>query len=184
MKIRENEIREIVREEIRSLLEANPYHDSEGKLSGPDTGNVYSITNKASQKYGNEAKKGKLGANKRLGYKFGMTKCGRRAMSGEDQPATYSCKDYPRKYWDKLTEEMVLASVDVPDATINDAGVACFNVREMLRVLQSHEERLNEADGDQLATACRRAGFSTFKDILASMNSMSLASAGELYKKP
>lgn len=183
MIITEERIRRIVKEELRMvLLEANPYHDKEGKLSDGGTGDVYSITSPASKKYGNEAKKGKMGKNGRLGYRFGLpTKCGRKHIDGRDIDPKISCSKYPKPYYEKSVSEGLDLSADTELEVHGDE--LCFSIKDIKQAFMRRvEEGQQQARSSQEATRCRQLGFTTFQDLLNSLNSATLAAKGELYK--
>jgi len=183
MNITEIRIRQIVKEELVSvLLEANPYHDEKGRLSDGSTGHVYSITSPASKKYGNEAKKGKVGANGRLGYKFGMpSKCGRKHIDGHDIDPKTSCSNYPKPYYQKAVSEGLDLSADT-ELELHDDQL-CFSIKDIKQAFVRRVEEAQQAPGSsQEATRCRQLGFTTFQDLLNSLNSATLAAKGELYK--
>ena len=182
MIITEERIRRIVKEEIRIvLLEANPYHDKEGKLSAGGTGDVYSITSPASKKYGNEAKKGKIGKNGRLGYKFGMpSKCGRKHIDGRDIDPKTSCSNYPKPYYQKAVAEGLDLSADTELELHGDE--LCFSIKDIKQAFMRRVHEAQQASGSSEEARCRQLGFTTFQDLLNSLNSATLAAKGELYK--
>ena len=116
MFISEEIIRRIVIEELIDVLnEANPYHDADtGRLASSATGNVYSISKPASQRYGNEAAKGIVTAKGKLKAKYGMTDmCGRRTLDGKDISPEYSCSKFKKKYSETIEEAQVSPELDV-----------------------------------------------------------------------
>ncbi len=183
MNITEEVVRLIVREELKSfLLEANPYHDSDGRLSDGSSGNVYSITDPASKKYGNEAKKGKVGKNGKLGYRFGLpTKCGRKHIDGHDIDPKVSCSKYPRPYYQKAVSEGLDLSADTELQL--DGDELCFSIKDIKQAFLRRVEEAQHPGSSQEATRCRQLGFTTFQDLLNSLNSATLAAKGELYGK-
>lgn len=183
MNITEETVRLIVIEELKSfLLEANPYHDSDGRLSDGSSGNVYSITEPASKKYGNEAKKGRVGKNGKLGYRFGLpAKCGRKHIDGHDIAPKVSCSKYPKPYHRKAVSEGISLSADTELQLRGDE--LCFSIVDIKRAfMRQLEEAHQQAPGSPDHERCRQLGFTTFQDLLNSLNSATLAAKGELYK--
>ncbi len=131
VKIKKAQLEMIVREEIEAVLsELNPYHDKHtGKLSGPNSGNSYSLSEPAVARAGwdkEKAKKGKVTSKGNVSYRFGMSKgkkaCGRKDVSGAKTAVKYSCSDYPKKYDEDKGHPLVPSSDDSESDRLDKLG--------------------------------------------------------------
>lgn len=179
MFIREDELRAIIKEELASVLEANPYHDADtGKLSSSKAGNVYSISKPVSQRYGNEAAKGIVTAKGKLKAKYGMSDmCGRRTIDGKDVSPKYSCSQFKKKYSELKEEE--IATADIQDVSVSDDGTICLDIKDIIGILNRQKPVLDEAVSPELDIKCKAAGYQTFQDLLKAVDSAVKAANGE-----
>jgi hypothetical protein len=179
MLIREEELRRIIKEELVSVLEANPYHDADtGKLSNSKSGNVYSISKPKSQKYGNEAAKGIVTATGKLKAKYGMPDmCGRRTIDGEEISPKYSCSKFKKKYTQLREEE--IATADIQDVYVYDDGTICLNIKDVIGIWNRQKPVLDEAVSPELDIKCKAAGYQTFQDLLKAVDAAVKATNGE-----
>lgn len=152
MKIRKQTLESIIKEEIEAVLsELNPYHDKEtGRLSGPNSGNSYSLSEPAVARAGwdkEKAKKGKVTSKGNVSYRFGMSKgkkaCGRKDVSGAKTPKKYSCSEYPKKYDEEMDHPLVPSRDDSESDRLDKLGYT-----HHLRALGKGIVRLDEIPVD------------------------------------
>jgi len=129
MRITESMLKQIILEELQSILEANPTHDkSTGRFKGkPEKGDVYSLTKNA-LKSSKPSKETPIphrgvytGSGKKTTSKFGLNtsgdkSCGRLNIDGTKRAKTHSCSKYPEKYWSQLDE--MLSSLTLQEDAI------------------------------------------------------------------
>ncbi len=183
MKMLEREIRDIIREELISVLEANPFHDKEtGKLSSSKAGNVYSISEPASKMHGNEAKKGVVTASGKTQAKYGLpNECGRKSITGKEIEPKYSCSKFKKKYSDTRNEAREIGTTDITDISVYDDKRACIPLSDLIDIINRHEklqEQVSNADAE-LDRRCRSMGYQTFKELLSSIDAAVKAANGE-----
>jgi hypothetical protein len=152
MKIMKTTLEKIIREEVSAvLLELNPYHDRHtGRLSGPTSGNSYSLSEPAVARAGwdkEKAKKGKVTSKGNVSYRFGMAKgkkaCGRKDVTGAKTPKKYSCADYPQKYDEEVDHPLVPSVDDSESDRLDKLGLT-----HHLRALGKGIVRLDEIPVD------------------------------------
>ena len=114
MKIRRDQLRKIIKEEVLKLVkelnllsEINPYHKADGTWGSKKTGNVKSLSRAAVRKHGLDPKhagKGIVAKDPdKTRVKYNMSDCGRTDVeTGKDREIKYSCRDYPKKYDENL----------------------------------------------------------------------------------
>jgi hypothetical protein len=186
MKMLEREIRDIIREELISVLEANPFHDKEtGKLSSSKAGNVYSISEPASKMYGNEAKKGVVTASGKIQAKYGLpNECGRKSITGKEIEPKYSCSQFKKSYSNTRNEAREIATTDIQDVQVLDNESICLTLVDVIRFIEKErdrnkEELLEQEDSDKIKTTCKRYGYITqseaFSNIVASLKQINAA---------
>ena len=131
MKIKKAKLKAIILEEIDAVIlsELNPYHSKkDGKLSGPESGNSYSLSAPAVKKANwdpEKAKKGKVTSKGNVTYRFGMSDgdkaCGRKTVSGKDIDPKKSCSDYPKPY-NEMDHPLVPSSDDSESDRLDKLG--------------------------------------------------------------
>jgi hypothetical protein len=180
MFISEERIRRIVIEELIDVLnEANPYHDADtGRLASSATGNVYSISKPASQRYGNEAAKGIVTAKGKLKAKYGMPDmCGRRTIDGKDISPVFSCSNFKKKYSELKKESKEIGTSDIQDVSLSDDGTICLDIKDILSMMDS--KSITEQVSPELDVKCKAAGYQTFQDLLKAIDAAVKAANGE-----
>jgi hypothetical protein len=152
MKIAKKQLVEMIDEEIENVLsELNPYHDKNtGRLSGPRSGNSYSLSKPAVKRAGwddEKAKKGEVTSKGNVSYKFGMAGekkgCGRKSVSGKKIPKKYRCSDYPEKYDEELDHPLVPSSDDAESDRWDKLGYT-HHLRALGRGIVRLDEEGNE----------------------------------------
>lgn len=153
MKIKKSELKNIIKEEIDSVMfELAPCHNPDtGYFDDCDSGAVYSLSEPAVRKAGwdkGKAKKGIVTAKGKTISKFGMagtTKgCGRKSVSGEKIPKKYSCSDYSKKYIDEEGHPLVPSIDDSESDRLDKLGYT-----HHLRALGKGIIRLDEFEEDE-----------------------------------
>jgi hypothetical protein len=97
-----------------------------------------------------------------MGQNFGKDQCGRKTIDGEDITARYKCSDYKKPY----SEGLINLDYSV-------------SIRE---VIGAAESALSELDED-LSPQCAGQRSEWLKSLLRSLNSIALASKGDLLPK-
>jgi len=109
MKLTRERLKEIIIEELK---EVNLYHKADGTWGSKKTGNVRSISQKAADR--NNVDQSYVGKSivaqdtDKVRKKYGMSRCGKQEVSGKPKTPTYSCKDAPKRYYQKKNEEMII----------------------------------------------------------------------------
>lgn len=183
MIIREKELRNTIREELISVIyeRGNPWHDKEtGKLSSGDTGNTYSISQPKSKETGLDAKKGIVTSKGKLQAKYGMPKeCGRKSISGEEINPKYSCSQFKKKYTDLKKESKEIGTTDITDVELTDEEVACISITDLVDLVNRHRKMIKEQNSTELEQRCRGLGYSTFDQLIRSIDAAVKAANGE-----
>jgi hypothetical protein len=183
MIIREEDLRNTIREELISVMleRGNPWHDKEtGKLSSGDTGNTYSISQPKSKETGLEAKKGIVTSKGKLKAKYGMpNECGRKSISGEEISPKYSCSKFKKKYSELKKESKEIGTTDITDVEISDEEVACIRITDLVDLVNRHRKMIQEQNSTELDQRCRSLGYSTFEQLIRSIDSAVKAANGE-----
>lgn len=183
MIIREEDLRKTIREELISVMleRGNPWHDKEtGKLSFGDTGNTYSISQPKSKETGLEAKKGIVTSKGNLKAKYGMPKeCGRKSISGEEISPKYSCSQFKKKYSELKKESKEIGTTDITDVELTDEEVACISITDLVDLVNKHRKMIQEQNSTELDQRCRSLGYSTFDQLIRSIDAAVKAANGE-----
>lgn len=183
MIIREEDLRNTIREELISVMleRGNPWHDKEtGKLSSGDTGNTYSISQPKSKETGLEAKKGIVTSKGKLKAKYGMPKeCGRKSISGEEISPKYSCSQFKKKYAELKKESREIGTTDITDIEVTDEEVACISITDLVDLVNRHRKMIQEQNSTELDQRCRSLGYSTFDQLIRSIDAAVKAANGE-----
>ena len=189
MFIRENRIREIIREELISVLyEVNPFHDKEGHFTSKDKSSSYSLTNAAKSVVNKDLIKKAKSNNGVLSYRFGMatgdSACGRKDISGKNRSPKRSCSKYPDKYYgkNKTLNEDEIATTDITDVEITDDEVACIRITDLVDLVNKHRQTIDENVSSELDRKCRSLGYTTFEQLIKSLDALVRSSKGELNK--
>jgi|7_EtaG_2_1085326.scaffolds.fasta_scaffold10841_2 hypothetical protein len=146
-------------EDEEELLELNPAHDAKtGQFpkGGGKKGDSYSLSHPAVKDAGWDDEKAKKGiytgnkdkeGNRKLSYKFGMPKCGRKAMSGEKQTRKKHCAKFP----DDVSEDLLpkadreqVNSIDALRQKCSDSGF--YDLERLLKTINN----INLAAGGEL----------------------------------
>lgn len=183
MIIREEDLINTIREELISVLleRGNPWHNKEtGKLSSGDTGNTYSISKPKSKETGLEAKKGIVTSKGNLQAKYGMPKeCGRKSISGEEISPKYSCSQFKKKYTELKKESKEIGTTDITDIEVTDEEVACISITDLVDLVNRHRNMIQEQNSTELDQRCRSLGYSTFDQLIRSIDAAVKASKGD-----
>lgn len=183
MIIREKDLRKTIREELISVMleRGNPWHDKEtGKLSSGDTGNTYSISQPKSKETGLEAKKGIVTSKGNLKAKYGMPNdCGRLSLSGKEINPKYSCSQFKKKYSELKKESKEIGTIDITDVELTDGEVACIRITDLVDLVNRHRSMIQEQNSTELDQRCRSLGYSTFDQLIRSIDAAVKAANGE-----
>jgi len=153
----------------------NPWHGPDGRLSGPQKNNIYSISNAGAARLGidkSHAKKGRSTGNKgkdgktKLAYRYTMASgpkaCGRVDVQKGAIPYRKICKSYP----DDVREEMEDASCPV-DGVVSSSyvrGVVSAELDKAVKEIANIVVRTKRGGGtvtmDQMVPAIRRLALS------------------------
>jgi len=203
-KLTVNRLAAIVQEELEALMiaEENPWHSkTTGKLSGPDPGNVYSISEPAAARAGwrpGAAKKGIVTQKGKLRSKYGLpTQCGRKSVSGAKiKPPKYSCSKFKEPY----KEDIIHSDSDIEDTfpgysdlkslsngIYEHNGERLYSEEYIRSVLSKQLKEQRPPSQQQLSARCKQLGMLTLADaqqqILLSLNAFSRAHDGKLQSK-
>ena len=167
MRLTKKKLIEIVEEE---LSEVGLYHSPKtGRWTSRETGAVKSLTKKGAKSAGvsdDLVGRGVVTGKDKISAKFGMNgseehSCGRKTISGDDITAKYKCSDYKQEYAEGLLLDGCVTLCDVIEAA---------------------ETSYNALDED-LASACAPMRQKWLSGLLRSLNSIALASKGDLIPK-
>ena len=111
-KLTPEQLYQIIREELKSFLEANPYHKEDGTWGSKNTSSSYSIGIDKVNKLGlKDTKPGKYQVTKtgKLRPKYGLADCGRTDVKDSSPiPIKKRCRDFPSGYEDEVDEAVDL----------------------------------------------------------------------------
>jgi hypothetical protein len=171
MKISKRTIERIIKEELN---EVGLYHSpTTGRWVSKSTGVVKSLSKKAAKEnniddshVGRGVVSGKDKLAAKMGMNFGKDQCGRKSIQAtgdNDIDAKFKCSDYKERYSEALID---------PDATIS-----------LKDVIEAAEMSHNGLDED-LEGQCAPLRTKWLQGLLRSLNSIALASKGDLIPKP
>ena len=171
-------------------MELNPFHDKKtGRLSGPRSGNVYSLSKPAVAKAGwdnDKAQKGIVTKKGNIRGKYGMPDyCGRKKLSGDKINPEKSCSKYPKPYKEG---ELVMPEVDEAGFLRLEPETK-ITVQELMDILDEvFIETIDEKtkiDRKELGQMCKQIGMISMADaqarVLRGVNQAVLASDGKLF---
>lgn len=195
--ILESDLREIVRQELKSILnEVNPYHNKDGYFSSKEDAKSYSLTDKSKIKDRDKIKKGKV-SNGNISYRFGLTKCGRRDIRGDDIQPTVSCGGFPKSYYSPVKTEGIevglgkeVGSVDIQDAVVlsnkyNDKTI-CFQLNDIIDIIQrtsKNKQDLAEDSSQNVMSYCNRNYYYTLDQFLRLLSNIEDSKSGKYPKR-
>jgi hypothetical protein len=183
MIIREEDLRNTIREELVSVINerGSPWHNKEtGQFTSPKKGDTYSISQPKSKETGLEAKKGIVTSKGKLKAKYGMPReCGRKSVSGEEISPKFSCSQFKKKYNDLKKESKEIGTTDITDVEISDEEVACIRITDLVDLVNRHRKMIQEQNSTELDQRCRSLGYSTFEQLIRSIDSAVKAANGE-----
>ena len=144
MKLTKERLKDIIREELK---EVNLYHKADGTWGKKKTGNVRSISQKAADR--NNVDQSYVGKSivaqdtDKVRKKYGMERCGKQTVSGSPITPTYSCKDTPKRYYQKKNEELMedelLNDGDEEVSRAYQRGSVDLAVKKALKGEQEHQ---------------------------------------------
>ena len=174
--------------EEEELTELQPYHDPKtGKLSSGKPGDIYSLSQKATDAAGVDRKysmKGTVGKSKdkdgkpKLKHKFGMAQqCGRRPVSGPDIDPKLSCSKFSTPY-SSLEED---GAPELDENELNST-VSTAYVRGMMKMKLDAAMKEIRA---MLQQSGRKGGKGCSLDnIIRIINQFELSQKGKAFERP
>jgi len=165
----------------------NRWHDEDGKLSSKEDAVVSSIRKKTSK----DCKPGTTRANPHRWIK-NPDKCGREGP--------YRCKDDTKKSVREQVETNAKDFVEILGAMIKDRPDLLDEILEFvaasIRAVSNEEEyepfdepsdsedvQINELDREKLKSMCKRINLLDFPSFVRILNTLNVASKGDLYKQ-
>lgn len=183
MIIREEDLRKAIREELISVINerGSPWHNKEtGQFTSPKQGDTYSISQPKSKETGLDAKKGIVTSKGNLKAKYGMpSECGRKKISGEEISPKYSCSQFKKKYSEIKKEAKEIGTTDITDVEVSDEEVACIRITDLVDLVNRHRYMIQEQNSTELDQRCRNLGYTTFDQLIRSIDAAVKAANGE-----